>query len=92
MLGERLVDQAERVRQRLPGQHLQAAVLVATGEVGGALPATVEHQHAGGAPVTGDGRGQPRRRGMRDVVGHEPDLLAVQARQGGGQEPGAFSA
>ena len=80
------------MRQRLRGERLQAAVLVATGEVRGALAATVEHQHAAGAPVAGDGRGQPRRGGMRDVVGHEPDLLGFQSGQGGGRNPGALSA
>jgi hypothetical protein len=49
--------------------------------VAGHLAAPVQHQH--GAVL---GHRQAGRRGVRDVVRHEPHLLRVEAGQGGGEE------
>ena len=88
MLGERLVEQAEGVRQRLGGEDLQAAAVVVAGQVAGLLAAPVEHQHAAGAAGSVERCGEGGRRGVRDVVRNEAHLLAVQPGQRGGEEPG----
>lgn len=44
MLGQFLVDEAERVRQRLGGEDVELAVAVAAGQVGGGLAAAVEDE------------------------------------------------
>jgi hypothetical protein len=83
VLGDLLVEQAERVRQRLGRQHAErTGGVVPAGQVGHGLAAAVQHEHRG-LRVR---RGQPGRGGVRDVVRHVPDLLGVETRQRGGQE------
>ena len=82
MLGDVLVEQPQRVRKPLPGQHVEPAVLVPASEMAGCLSATVEHEHVGVVVRSG----QPGRRCVRDVVRHEPDVRRVKSRQRGGEE------
>ena len=82
MLGRLLVQQTQRVRQLLCGEDLQLAVDVLAGQMGGRLPATVEHQHAAVADRGGKARGC----GVRDVVRHVTHHRRVEARQRGGEE------
>lgn len=70
------------MRELLGGKDGQALTRVATGQVGLAFPASVQNQHADRASAAG----QRGRRGVRDVVRHEPYDLRVQAGHGGGQE------
>jgi hypothetical protein len=65
MLGELLVEQAERVRQGLRREHGERSVRGMTGQMGGPLPAAVEHED--GAVV--EASGQVRRGRMGDVMG-----------------------
>ena len=83
MLRRVLVQQSQRVRQLLAVQRLQHAAGEPPGEVAVPLPATVQHQHGA---VPGERRGQAGGRRMGDVVRHELDARAVQARQGRSQE------
>jgi hypothetical protein len=83
VLGEVFVEQAQRVRQPLRGEHLQAAVDVVAGQVRGALAAPVEHEACAAAhPVDQWGR-EARGRRVRDVVGHEADEVGVAELVGG---------
>ena len=92
VLGQRLVQQAERVRQRLAGQDLQPAVVVAAGEVGGALAAAVAAPARCSAVVTA-GAASAGRGGVRDVVGHEPAPARGPGRAApSARNPGACSA
>ena len=89
MFGQRLVHQAQRMRKFLTGKDFQPAVDIPAGEVRGPLPPPVEHQHRTAA-VRGGQRG---RRGMRDVMRNELDLLRgpnPAARVA--MKPGAFCA
>ena len=61
--GQLLVEEPERVRQRLRGEDLERPSGEAAGEVRGALPAAVEHEHR--ARVQARSRTSRRRRGRR---------------------------
>ena len=86
-----LIEQAERVREPLGGEHLQRPVHVAPGEVGAALPAPVEHEHAARVEARGEGGG----RRMGDVMGdpaHAAGIEAGQTRSSGTAARGARTA
>jgi hypothetical protein len=76
--GELLVEQPQRVRQYLGGQHLQPPALVAARQVRGALAAAVEHQHAARVVPGGECRG----RGVRDVMWHPAEVAPPAAERG----------
>ncbi len=82
MGGQILVEQAERVRQRLGGHDLQLAAGVPAGQEGVLLATAVADQH-GALPRS---RGQAGRGGVRDVVADEPGPSRVQAGQFLGEE------
>jgi Nitrate and nitrite sensing len=82
VLGDVLVEQAERVGEPLGGQHLQAPASGLAGKVRGVLAAPVQHQHARvrvGRRQVGGGR-------VSDVVGDEAHAGRVEPRQGRPQE------
>ena len=86
VLGQLLVEQAQRVRQRLDGEHLQVAA-ARRGRRG-----TTPARRARRAPSPRSRRkrrGEVRRRGVGDVVRHEADALGVQAGQRGRRNSGA---
>ena len=80
--GQVLVEQAERVRQRLGGQDLELAGAVPAAEERVLLAAAVAHQHG----ALGRPGGQAGRGGVGDVVAHEPGPGRVQAGQLLGEE------
>src|SRR5204863_4658234 len=80
--GQVLVQQAERVRQRLGGQDLQLAARVPAAQEGVLLAAAVADQHG----ALRRPRGQASRGGVRHVVAYETGAARVQARQLPGEE------
>ena len=80
--GQVLVEQAERVRQRLGGQDLELACAVPAAEERILLAATVADQHG----ALGRPRGQAGRGGVGDVVAHEAGPGRVQAGELLGEE------
>src|SRR5690606_38645798 len=86
--GELLVEQADRVRQRLGGERGEVPVAVHPGEVAGRLAAPVEHQHRAVPVPLPRRRGQRGGGGVRDVVRHVPHDAGVEAGQRGGEEGG----
>ena len=75
--GQLLVEQPERVRQPLRGEHVQRAAREAPGQVGGHLAAPVEHEHAAGIKAGGEGG----RGGVGDVVRDPPEVALPAAER-----------
>ena len=84
MAGGLLVEQPQRVRERLAGQDVEPAAGVPAGQVRGRLAPPVADQHAGVA----ERAGQPGRRRVRGVVTHEADRRGIHAGQRLGDEAG----
>ncbi len=79
-----LVEQAERMRQPLGGQHVERPVAPPPAQVRGRLAPPVEHEDRR-RRVRG---GHAGRGGVGDVVGHVGEPVGGQARERGGQELG----
>ena len=86
--GDLLVQEAERVWERLRGEHLELAAATAPTEVGRGLAAAVEDEHR----AVEEGGGEVGRRRVGDVVGHELHPPGCEPWQPAGEEPGALDA
>jgi hypothetical protein len=82
VLGQPLVEEAERVGEALSRERLEAPVAAVAGEVRGGLAAAVEDEDGAGVEagaVVGGG-------GVGEVVGDEADPSGVEPGQHGGEE------